>query len=533
MPSNDSDILSVAIQGDGGNDARNDNDDTSFHVSKLVTVIAHIDKQMPSLTYLGFACWIAWNSAAFSGTAWLFDQSQSNLIEELMAWHLVFCAVASVIFGLTSKWSMHLVAKNWFTWLGAIVACVGTALIVGTRFDPFRIPQLFGLGCALSGVGTTCLFMRAVPLLGALPPRRALLTLIGCELFASALYFMMASYPSFITGAAFIALPLLSALFYSLRASDVFGEEEVLHEQKPFSWRFGIFVISVAFCGFGLDLSRSYLLVNLAPTQSVYTAVTQNILMVVLLAILGAAILLASPTSSNAAKRLYSTSVAALALVMATLVVLVPQSVPAAVLTKTIQGVFNMAIWAMLAYIVYQSRSNALSVFSWGNFALCIGSISASVLSYSYFDGQVSEDVIRLLLGLLCVCVLAVVLVVFSGKNLDRLLLPIEEGRLAPVPASDAQEPENDGARKGRWMQRCETIAQNYKLSPREQVVFIALAKGLTPQQIADRECVSIHTVRSQARSIHIKMDVHSKSELDELVTREMDILDNSLSNAD
>lgn len=531
MPSNESDALDSAVRGDGDGTQGGGAQDggMGFRVSKLATIASRIDKQIPSLTYLGFSCWMAWNSAAFSGTAWLFNQSYSFLVEELMAWHLAFCAAASIVFGLTSKWSMHLVAKGWFTFLGAIVACIGTGLIVGTRFEPFGIPQLFYIGCALSGLGTTCLFMRAVPLLGALPPRRALLALIGCELFASALYFMVASCPEFASSAIFIVLPLLSALFYSLRTTDVFGEEEVLHVQKPFRRTFAAFIVSIAFCTVGFDLARSYLLVNLPPVQSVYAAVIQNILMVVLMALLGAAILLAKPTSTAAAKRLYSTSVAALALAMAVLVVLAPQGMLAAMLTKTIQGVFNLAIWAMLAYIVYQSRSNALSVFSWGNFGLSAGSLIASALSFRYFNAQISEDVMRILLGLLCILVLVIVLVAFSEKSLDRLLLPIEAERLAPtsMSADEPLEPESgDGSRKGRWMQRCEAIAQNYKLSPREQVVFVALAKGLTPQQIADRECVSIHTVRSQARSIHIKMDVHSKAELDELVAREMAAFD-------
>lgn len=49
------------------------------------------------------------------------------------------------------------------------------------------------------------------------------------------------------------------------------------------------------------------------------------------------------------------------------------------------------------------------------------------------------------------------------------------------------------------------------RLSPREQNVLISLMKGATARQIAEKDCVSLATVRSQIRSIISKLGVSSQ----------------------
>lgn len=520
--------------------------DEAVRVGRVSYALAYIDNQAPLLTYLGFALWIAWNSLAFSGTAWFYDPTNSLLIEELVSQHLVACIVASLVLALTAKWSMHLTAKNWFTLLGAAVACVGTALIIVARGDTPLNHCIFTAGCACTGLGTTVLFVRGVPLLGALPPRKAMLTLIYCTLAAYAVFFMVNSCPRPINGVLFAALPAVSALFYCLRSIDVNGEEQVLHRNRPLALSFPVLMACICFCGFGFDLVRSYLLVDLSPQDSNIAQVYAGIMIVGVFVVMGAIGLLTKPGALNGAKMLYSTTLSVLVVLLAVFVLVMPQNMLVASCAKAIQTVFNTTVWAMFAYIVFQSKSNVLHVFCFGNSALCVGTLLASRLGMLYFDAGISDSTIRLILSVLCIAVLLIVLFVFPEKRLDKLMLPIESERLtssenagtadkpgANESADDESEKDSgDGSQDGRgerrdaWRQRIELIAQKYKLSPRETVVFTWLAKGRTQQQIADIECVSIHTVRSQARSIHIKMEVHSKTELDKLIEEEMRTLD-------
>lgn len=48
-----------------------------------------------------------------------------------------------------------------------------------------------------------------------------------------------------------------------------------------------------------------------------------------------------------------------------------------------------------------------------------------------------------------------------------------------------------------------------------------ALSRGRSAQEIADREVLSIYTVRAHTRSVYAKLDVHSKKELVDLIRGE------------
>lgn len=102
----------------------------AIKIGRLSLALAYIDKQVPSLTYLGLALWIAWNTVAFSGTAWFYDPARSVIVEELITEHLVACIATSLIVALTAKRSMYLTARNWSTLLGGCMAALGTLFIV-------------------------------------------------------------------------------------------------------------------------------------------------------------------------------------------------------------------------------------------------------------------------------------------------------------------------------------------------------------------------------------------------------------------
>lgn len=498
-----------------------------MRVGKLSYALAYIDAQAPILTYFGFAMWIAWNTLAFSGTAWFYDPTNSFVIEELVSQHLIACAITSLAFALTARYCMHVMAKNWFTIAGALVACFGTFLIVATRGESDASKILFTIGCACSGAGTTALFLRGVPLIGALSPRKALITLIACTLVSYGVFFMVNSCPQPLNSALFIAVPLVSAGFYCLRSVDVNGEEQVLHRDFPFTRMFPVLMVCIAFCSFGFDIVRAYLLVDVAPQDSNNAQVIASVMTIGVFMVLGLITLLTKPDAYAGVKTLYPATMSVLVVLLVLFVLVMPQGIIVASCTKTVQTVFNTTVWAMFAYIVFQSKSNALRVFGFGNMALCIGTLLASRLGMVYFDAGIDDNIIRLILCVLCVIILLVALFVFPEKQLDKILLPIETERLlhdAPdsVLTEQAQTEEATDKRRGEWKQRIQLIAQKYKLTPRETVVFTWLAKGRTQQQIADIECVSIHTVRSQARSIHIKMEVHTKTELDHLIQQEL-----------
>ena len=61
---------------------------------------------------------------------------------------------------------------------------------------------------------------------------------------------------------------------------------------------------------------------------------------------------------------------------------------------------------------------------------------------------------------------------------------------------------------------KCAHLAKKHDLTEREAAVLVPLAKGHTMKSIAEQFTVSFHTVRSQVRSIYLKLDIHSREEL-------------------
>ena len=61
---------------------------------------------------------------------------------------------------------------------------------------------------------------------------------------------------------------------------------------------------------------------------------------------------------------------------------------------------------------------------------------------------------------------------------------------------------------------KCAHLAKELDLTEREAAVLVPLAKGHTVKSIAEQFTVSFHTVRSQVRSIYLKLGIHSREEL-------------------
>lgn len=152
-------------------------------------------------------------------------------------------------------------------------------------------------------------------------------------------------------------------------------------------------------------------------------------------------------------------------------------------------------------------------MFGFGNAALSGGTALASftIMALDITSGTY-DDIMRAALIVLGVIVLVDLMFVFSEKQINELLVPLDQPRKAQdtlgIPERQPKQ----------WVLTCEAIAEAQGLSEREREVFVALARGKTAQEIADRDVLSVYTVRAHIRSIYAKLDVHSKKELVEFV---------------
>lgn len=56
--------------------------------------------------------------------------------------------------------------------------------------------------------------------------------------------------------------------------------------------------------------------------------------------------------------------------------------------------------------------------------------------------------------------------------------------------------------------------AENENLSQREKEIIVGVVKGLTNKEIADKLCLSIHTVITHRRNVSRKLQIHSPAGL-------------------
>lgn len=489
---------------------------------RFFRALASIDRQAPTLTYLGLGCWIAWNTVAFSGSFWLHETDNSRITENLMLVHLVACVITLVAIALLSQPASKWIVKNRTTLAGGIIACAGTFLIcnsraavLGTAVTGKMLTILFNTGCVLSGVGTTLLFVRAAPLFGAMPPHKALYRLAECVLFSIAVYFVLNGCPRGLAVAGFTVLPLLGALLFCIRRRSVHGENQVLTAPVKLTGKFWILLASIGLCSTALELIRAYVLINVPPMYAISANTFSQLICIPGMAAIMLVIMLAKSKRDGFAK-LYSLAACALTVLIVCTAVFTIDGSYVATVAWTVCSCYNLVVWAMLFYLSYQWHAGALRIVLLGNAALSVGTVAAGLLAMAYQASHVSDAMMRLVIALVGIAVLIDVLFVFSEKQIDSMLLPVNEG--------DGLESEAFGdtatGQPGKWKLTCERVAKEAGLSAREAEILMSLVRGRSAQEIADREVISIYTVRAHTRSIYAKLDVHSKKELSDLVRK-------------
>ena len=81
-----------------------------------------------------------------------------------------------------------------------------------------------------------------------------------------------------------------------------------------------------------------------------------------------------------------------------------------------------------------------------------------------------------------------------------------------PLPMPAARTPEE------AFASRCEAIASEFSLTPREAEVFAMLARGRDRAYIEEALVVSRNTVKAHVKHVYAKLGIHSHQELLDLV---------------
>ncbi len=210
--------------------------------------------------------------------------------------------------------------------------------------------------------------------------------------------------------------------------------------------------------------------------------------------------------------------------------------------------------WAFLANVCQEFRLSPVHVFGLGTGAVACGMLLALLAARAIptFVGNVMSHaamgLMLCLFGLVVVCGLfprrddirAIVVKSFAPEQLWGAEEEGETGTgatgeepAASIPAAGthgettgttgmgtnaATDPEADANRKGRFMRRCDQVADTYLLSRRETDVLYLLAKGRNVGYIKEKLYISEGTAKTHVHHVYKKLNVHSQQELMALI---------------
>jgi DNA-binding CsgD family transcriptional regulator len=468
-----------------------------------------IDRQTPGIPTIALGLWIAWNLVAFTGGCWFEETADTWRVFELVNIHLAASVVTLLALFFASEKASAFVKRPASVIAGGAAASLGALLICLTSPTLLHNHFTFIAGCVLAGVGTTFFFVRSAAWLGAKPPRVAFMCICQAAMVGTAGYAMLLLAPAGASRALFCLLPLVTGLVSALHAYHP-SEARMLEPHGRPTDAFRNFLIAV----FVFSLAAQFLKGGVYPLTRAESHVAFDASTLLIFASAAVFFFVCAATSKQFGfGKIYrpaTLAIIALLVLMPTLQPLTGAETGAAV-SIAAQYTFNLMVWGMAAYLVFQARGRALRVFCSTNAALSLGSVAGNFAIFATAAFNLSGENFALLSLAIALAAVAVAAFIFPEQKLADMLLPVDEAAFEKtIAGTDRFAP---------WKAACSAIAQERGLSEREAEVFTLLARGKTNQQVADMLVISPYTVRAHTRNIYAKLDVHSRGELSDLVS--------------
>ena len=188
-----------------------------------------------------------------------------------------------------------------------------------------------------------------------------------------------------------------------------------------------------------------------------------------------------------------------------------PHSSTATVLLlSTGNMLFDMVAWAVLIAVAARNSRGAVAAFAWGRGVSSLGSTLGATLGVHANAlagmGTPLFDLFAAALILLFVGYALIGLRRFSFREVIDGVTPVETAVVE--------------APKATFDERCQALADEYGLTPRELEVFQMLARGRDRAYIQEQLVVSRNTVKAHVKHIYAKLDIHSHQDLIDLVEK-------------
>ena len=519
-------------------EAQADQQERHSFIDELVTL-------WPGIRYLSQGVLLAWVFMAYSGTFWLSDiETDGSALSNMYLISTTTTALVILVAPFFARQFGYMLSSRASLLSTGFLAMVGVVLII--LAGPYYIGSvlLFTAGNVMTGIGIGVISLKCGELYGELQPWRALIYSLLSQLLVVVIFFFALGSEVFhpIQGGpslggilALMFLPIIAALLLTARPLKQNALDAELppepHTTKiralsPVFWKFLIAVFI-----FTLTTSIVRGLYTNVSSPSTLLSDTSNLML--LRTFFFATILLVTIRFFK-----FINFGKPYLLFMGLIAVLVALTPLLPLFNETLTNivsfsisVFDILIWCLLAFIVFEKRISSVIVFGFGRGIFMAGGTVGWVIGTRVMPQIIGTSFEIMVYIAMAFLILISTTLVFSEKDFDSLFSAISEieldiddvsfdlsgdtGRLDKV--TDHERP---------YQAACKNVGALAKLSTREQSILELLAMGRGSENIAKRLSISLNTVRTHTHNIYAKLDVHSRQELISLIESERDRVD-------
>ncbi|MEC4273761.1 helix-turn-helix transcriptional regulator [Adlercreutzia sp. R25] len=440
------------------------------------------------LCFLGMGVYRAWIELTYTNPPFPLPINScfgANVPDVLLA--IVLLAAA-----LLSKRLYPLHKKRLFVWTCALAMALATALKFWSAHDP-SLTQVFSIpATALSTFGAAIIILLWCELFSCLSPYRVILYFSASLAVGWILVFFLGALASPQIDILASTLPFLSAAcaYKSFTAIAPSSADTGVQTNRTFPWKI-VFVMAAFTFAFSLFES--------SPSALGGPLSSAGMLAMALIVFVAAALF----TDRIRIESLFRISMPLMAVGLLLASLLVQQSSElVSFFISASYAAFLIMIMAIMCDLTYRLSVNPLWLFGIERFirfvTYALGANALSLLDSHDVLGIPTQTILGIAAIALILCSTTLL---FTDRNLLR----------------DWSVPLDDGAGEldqARLVSCCNQIAREYKLSSREQEVFLLLVEGEDVAGIEKKLFIANGTAKSHIQHIYKKVGVHSKQEL-------------------
>lgn len=364
-------------------------------------------------------------------------------------------------------------------------------------------PWLFPCAAAVGGAGVAWLYLQWAPFYASLSTKDVVAAVFIAMAVGSALKVPLDMLPAWPAAAILAVLPALSVLLVHRAARCPVAapaSPRLFHEENPTAIPWGI-LVGVAAYSFVIGAVKAFPDAAAPVPFWLLTLVHHGVEIALAAAMLWWVLVRGRAIRFSALWR-------AILLFTAAALIFLPVAGPAAepwiLLSAGIaQTLVVMLLWAMLADVAHHAAARPTVIFASGWIAYSLPLAAGELLGWAVAGSEAAS----LALAAMAYLVTVVAVLALSDAAFSQRRIFADLDVPAPVPAAYA----------GIEVQ-CRALGQERGLTAREVEVLQMLAKGRSKSYIAENLFISENTVRSHAKHIYQKLDVHSKQEVLDLL---------------